>query len=138
MDEPGSRSSHLRKIPNLGGIAIFFSLGVCAPIFAYELFDRYKFLSGLKKACEKRPVSVETIEHSVDAIEVKLQELCVPEVPSRQIGDIVMEQLKSIDKIAYVRFASVYREFSDVSQFVDTLQSLVDEPERSRPARSTP
>ncbi len=103
-----------------------------------EPFDRQKVRAGLVRACEKRPVSVETIEHSVDAIEVKLQELCVPEVPSRQIGDIVMEQLKSIDKIAYVRFASVYREFSDVSQFVDTLQSLVDEPERSRPARSTP
>ena len=103
-----------------------------------EPYDRQKVRAGLVRACEKRPVSVETIEHSVDEIEGKLQQLCVPEVPSRQIGDIVMEQLRAIDKIAYVRFASVYREFSDVSQFVDTLQSLVDEPERGRPTRSPP
>lgn len=89
-----------------------------------EAFDRLKIRAGLVKACEKCSVSVERIDRTVDEIERKIHELCVQEVPSRQIGDILMEALKSLDKVAYVRFASVYREFSDVSQFVDTLQSL--------------
>lgn len=89
-----------------------------------EHFDRSKVRAGLVRACEKRPVSVESIDACVDAIERRLQALCEKEVPSRAIGDFVMEELKKLDQIAYVRFASVYREFSDVSQFVDTLQSL--------------
>lgn len=87
-------------------------------------FSRDKIRAGLVRACEKRPVSVEIIDKTVDNIEQKIVERCVKELPSRAIGDLLMNALKDIDKIAYVRFASVYREFSDVNQFVDTLQSL--------------
>ena len=89
-----------------------------------EPFDREKIKAGLIRACEKRPVSMEMIDRTLETIETKIHELCVKEIPSREIGDFLMDALKSMDKIAYVRFASVYREFSDVHQFVDTLQSL--------------
>jgi len=89
-----------------------------------EVFDREKIRGGLRRACEKRPVSTETIDAAVEAIERKLQEMCLREVDSRIVGEAVIEELRKMDKIAYVRFASVYREFSDVSQFVDALESL--------------
>ena len=89
-----------------------------------EPFNLEKVRAGLLKACEKRPVSVETIDQNVETLERNIQALCLKEIPSRQIGDLMMELLRNIDKIAYVRFASVYREFSDVSQFTDTLKSL--------------
>lgn len=89
-----------------------------------EPFDRQKVKAGLIRACEKRPVSMDSIEKTVENIELRISELCVKEVPSIRIGDFLMDALKGLDQIAYVRFASVYREFSDVSQFVDTLQSL--------------
>jgi transcriptional repressor NrdR len=78
----------------------------------------------LRRACEKRPVSTEIIDAAVEAIERKVTELCQNEVDSRTIGELVMEELRKIDKVAYIRFASVYREFSDISQFVDELKSL--------------
>lgn len=89
-----------------------------------ETFDRMKLRAGLVRACEKRPVSVETIDNTLEKIEQKILEKCLKEIPSREIGDLLMEALKDIDKIAYVRFASVYREFSDISQFMETLESL--------------
>ncbi|MFO0417073.1 MAG: transcriptional regulator NrdR [Pseudomonadota bacterium] len=89
-----------------------------------ENFDREKIRVGLRRACEKRPVSMETIDTAVEAIEKRVSELCQKEVESRLLGEMVMDELRKMDKIAYVRFASVYREFSDVNQFVDTLQSL--------------
>ncbi len=89
-----------------------------------ENFDREKIRGGLRRACEKRPVSIEAIDAAVEAIEKRVQELCQKEVDSRLLGELVMDELRKMDKIAYVRFASVYREFSDVSQFVDTLKSL--------------
>lgn len=89
-----------------------------------ENFDREKIRGGLRRACEKRPVSIEAIDAAVEAIEKRVQELCQKEVDSRALGELVMDELRKMDKIAYVRFASVYREFSDVSQFVDTLKSL--------------
>jgi len=97
-----------------------------------EPFDRNKLRAGIVRACEKRPVSMSAIDTTVDAIERRVSELCLKEIPSRQIGDFLMEALKELDQIAYVRFASVYREFSDVSQFVDTLQSLEDKPDGAR------
>ncbi|MGI6524769.1 MAG: transcriptional regulator NrdR [Bdellovibrionota bacterium] len=99
-----------------------------------EPFDRDKLRAGLLRACEKRPVSIETIEQQIELLERKLQAMFLKEIESRQLGDLVMEILKTIDKIAYVRFASVYREFSDVSQFVDTLKSL-DKRRKSRQRR---
>ena len=90
-----------------------------------EAFDRYKILSGLKKACEKRPVSVDDMEAAVKAIEASLLEGGAKEVSSKEVGDMVIEKLHELDQVAYVRFASVYREFSDVSEFLDTLKQLL-------------
>lgn len=89
-----------------------------------ESFDRYKILNGLKKACEKRPVSVLQMEDVVKAIEAKLLEVGDKEISSEEIGAMVIERLHHLDQVAYVRFASVYREFSDVSEFMDTLRAL--------------
>lgn len=95
-----------------------------------EVFDRNKIRLGMVRACEKRPVSVETIDRAVEAIEHRIHELYVKELPSDKIGSLVISALQDIDKIAYVRFASVYREFSDVSQFVETLQTLMKKPSK--------
>ncbi len=90
-----------------------------------EPFDRHKILMGLEKALEKRPVDMETREQAVEGIEKKLLALEVKEVPSSLIGEEVMSCLRDIDKIAYVRFASVYREFKDINEFMDELQTLL-------------
>lgn len=95
-----------------------------------EPFERTKLAAGFVRACEKRPVSIEQIERAVDQIEYKLHELGSKEISSLALGDYVMDALKSIDKIAYVRFASVYREFSDVSQFTETLKGLLESPRK--------
>lgn len=89
-----------------------------------ESFDRFKILSGLKKACEKRPVSVMQMEDIVKSIEATLLESNEKEVSSHFIGELVIERLHKVDQVAYVRFASVYREFSDVSEFMETLRAL--------------
>lgn len=96
-----------------------------------EPFDRIKILQGLKKACEKRPVALSTLEEIVDRVEKKLQEMGEAEVPSRIIGEEVMAQLHQIDQVAYVRFASVYREFKDVNQFMDELTDLLRDERRN-------
>ena len=99
-----------------------------------EPFDSGKVRAGLVRACEKRPVSVEQIDHAVENVERKIADMCVKEIPSISIGEAVMEELREIDKVAYVRFASVYREFSDVNQFVDALESLKDRRRRPKSA----
>jgi transcriptional repressor NrdR len=91
-----------------------------------ESWDRQKMFVGLEKACEKRPVSCDDIDAFVDEIEKKLQDLGSKEVSSEVIGEWVMEDLPDLDEVAYVRFASVYRQFKDVSEFVDELKTLVD------------
>lgn len=90
-----------------------------------EPFDRGKILQGLKKACEKRPVPVAVLEEIADRVEKRVQESGEPEVSSRVIGEDVMAQLHRVDQVAYVRFASVYREFKDVTQFMDELATLL-------------
>ena len=90
-----------------------------------EAFDRTKILSGLKKACSKRPVALERLEAAVDQIERTLEEAGDKEIPSSRIGDAVMAALRDIDDVAYVRFASVYRSFRDVGELMAELQSLV-------------
>jgi transcriptional repressor NrdR len=90
-----------------------------------EPFDRAKILAGLKKACSKRPVPVEALEQAADKIERAL-EAGDKEIASSRIGDAVMDALREIDEVAYVRFASVYRSFRDVNELMDTLKSLVD------------
>ncbi len=87
-------------------------------------FDRNKIINGMLRACEKRPVSVETIEKLVDEIETELNNSMEKEVKSSELGDMVIEKLKNIDKIAYVRFASVYREFKDINEFKKELNKL--------------
>lgn len=89
-----------------------------------ESFDRQKILHGLEKACEKRPIGVETREELVIKIEKKLKELGEKEVPCSWIGGEVMSGLKGIDEVAYVRFASVYRQFKDIKEFMEELKGL--------------
>ncbi|MBI5050932.1 MAG: transcriptional repressor NrdR [Nitrospirae bacterium] len=89
-----------------------------------EPFDRQKILRGLEKACEKRPIGIEARESLVTRIERKLQELGEKEIPSSLIGKQVMLELKEIDEIAYVRFASVYREFRDIKEFMEEIKGL--------------
>ena len=90
-----------------------------------QVFDRSKILSGLLRACEKRPVSIETLEKIVDEMEFTLQNSPDREVPSERIGELAMEKLKYIDEVAYVRFASVYRQFQDIQTFMDELKSMM-------------
>lgn len=90
-----------------------------------ESWDRQKMVIGLEKACEKRPVSCDDIDSFVDEIEKKLQDFGAKEVSSQVIGEWVMEALPDLDEVAYVRFASVYRQFKDVSEFVDELKTLI-------------
>jgi transcriptional repressor NrdR len=90
-----------------------------------EPFDRMKLIAGIQKACEKRPVSVETIEKLVDRLEIRMQESGEKEVPSTTLGEWVMAELHAVDQVAYVRFASVYRSFKDISEFMVELQDLL-------------
>ncbi|MBM4141115.1 MAG: transcriptional repressor NrdR [Nitrospira sp.] len=89
-----------------------------------EPFDRLKILNGLKKACEKRPIGIETLEAITDSIEKKLLGLGVKEIQSTWIGEEVMTALKELDKVAYVRFASVYRQFKDINEFMNEVKTL--------------
>ena len=90
-------------------------------------FDSQKLLRGLLKACEKRPVPVSTLEEIVEEIETKLQESPDKEMKASEIGQFVVKKLKKLDKVAYVRFASVYREFKDVLEFKEELETLLKE-----------
>lgn len=90
-----------------------------------QSFDRSKILGGLIKACEKRPVPLETLEKAVTDIEQKLLGSMEREIPSERVGELVMEQLKTIDQVAYVRFASVYRQFQDIDSFMAELNKLL-------------
>ena len=92
-----------------------------------ESFDRVKLFNGLLRACEKRPVPAEVIEKAVTDIESQLQNSLEKEITSGKIGELAMEKLKDIDEVAYVRFASVYRQFKDVSTFVDEVTKLLNE-----------
>lgn len=92
-----------------------------------EVFDRDKLLSGMIRACQKRPVSMDTLERAVDEIEAQLQNSLEREVPSMRIGEYAMEALKGIDEVAYVRFASVYRQFKDIKSFREEITKLLNE-----------
>jgi len=97
-----------------------------------EVFDRQKLLNGMLRSCEKRPVSYQQLEKAVDNIEQTLINSYDREVSSRQIGELAMSELKKIDEVAYVRFASVYRQFSDLNTFMDELKEMLDS--RAHPA----
>ena len=95
-----------------------------------EAFDRTKLLNGLLRACANRPVSVDTLEDLVDQIETKLQNSLDREVTSTLIGEYAMELLKGVDEVAYVRFASVYRQFKDINTFMEELNKLLQETDK--------
>lgn len=92
-----------------------------------QAFDRVKLFNGMLRACEKRPVSIEQIDKVVSEIEAELQNSLDREVTSVHIGELVMERLKELDEVAYVRFASVYRQFKDINTFMDELAKLLGE-----------
>lgn len=91
-----------------------------------EAFDRDKLLNGVLRACEKRPISINTLDNMIDEIETTLQNSLDREVTSDKIGELVMEKLKNIDEVAYVRFASVYRQFKDITTFMEELNKLIE------------
>ena len=91
-----------------------------------EVFNRDKLLNGLLRACDKRPVSLEKLENMIDDIEVVLQNSLDREVSSDKIGELVMDKLKEVDEVAYVRFASVYRQFKDIGTFMSELNKLLN------------
>jgi len=90
-----------------------------------QVFSRSKILAGLLKACEKRPVSLDVLEAAVLDIEAKLLNETPSEIPSARIGELVMERLRGIDEVAYVRFASVYRQFTDINNFLGELEKIL-------------
>jgi len=101
-----------------------------------EPFDRAKIVAGLKRACEKRPVSMETIEQIANNIETAMTEQSDREVASSVIGAAVMNELHKIDQVAYVRFASVYRQFKDIDEFMHELEDLINQRKQSPSPRS--
>jgi len=102
-----------------------------------EPYDRNKIMGGLRRACEKRPISVSQLEAIADQIERSVQDSGEREVNTSEIGKIIMRRLKALDKVAYVRFASVYLEFEDVSEFMSELKNLVQSRvERPKPKKS--
>ena len=90
-----------------------------------ELFDRTKLLNGILRSCEKRPIPLSVVENVVDKVEKELRNLMEREVSSRHIGETVMRHIKDIDQVAYVRFASVYRQFADINNFMQELETLM-------------
>lgn len=92
-----------------------------------EPFSREKLMNGLMRACEKRPVSLDTMEHIVDEIETSICNSLDREVSTVHIGELVMDKLKAVDEVAYVRFASVYRQFKDINTFMQELNNLLNE-----------
>ena len=91
-----------------------------------EQFDRTKLMNGMLRACEKRPVSIDVLERAIDEIEANIQNSLDREVTSEKIGELAMDKLKEIDEVAYVRFASVYRQFKDISTFMGELEKLLN------------
>ena len=99
-----------------------------------EAFDRTKIIAGMQRACEKRPVSIGTIEKFVDRLELTLQESGEKEVEASRVGEAVMAALHGIDEVAYVRFASVYRQFKDINEFMAELKDILAKGERPEPS----
>ena len=92
-----------------------------------EVFDRNKLTAGILRACEKRPVSLTQIEEMVNNIEARIQSSLDREITTMQIGELAMEEIKKVDEVSYVRFASVYRQFKDINTFMDELNKLLTE-----------
>ncbi|OQB14159.1 MAG: Transcriptional repressor NrdR [Firmicutes bacterium ADurb.Bin193] len=118
--ECGGRFTSYEKVENLPLIVIKKDM-------TRQPFNRDKLLNGLLRACEKRPVSIDQLEKIVDEVETGIRNSLAREVSSVQIGELVMDRLKKTDEVAYVRFASVYREFKDVNSFMEELKKLLKE-----------
>ena len=118
-DECGKRFTTYEKVETI-------PLSVIKKDRTREPYDRNKMMAGIKRACHKRPISVEKIEEMVNKIENDIFNLEYKEIESKVIGEIVMERLKSLEQVAYVRFASVYREFKDVNTFMSELKKMLD------------
>ena len=99
---------------------------------AREPFERRKILAGLMRACEKRPVSIDTLEEIVSRIEHQVTDQFDREVPSKFIGRLVMREIRKVDQVAFVRFASVYRDFKDVTEFMDEIRPMLDAPPKAK------
>lgn len=97
-----------------------------------EPFDRFKIVAGVRKACEKRPISTEQVETAVDEIEKVIQNKMEKEINANEIGELVMHKLVEMDEVAYVRFASVYRQFKDTNAFMDELKIILADQTRSK------
>ena len=118
-DECGKRFTTYEKVETI-------PLSVIKKDRTREPYDRNKMMAGIRRACHKRPISVEKIEEMVNKIENDIFNLEYKEIESKVIGEIVMERLKSLEQVAYVRFASVYREFKDVNTFMSELKKMLD------------
>jgi transcriptional repressor NrdR len=103
-----------------------------------EPFDRQKLRGSILKSCEKRSVGVQAVDDVVADIESRLHERAEKEISSLELGDLVMEHLQKLDQVAYVRFASVYRQFKDIAQFMDEVKGLIKEGEKKTPAKAKP
>lgn len=117
-DECGKRFTSYEKVETIPLIVIKKDMN-------REQYDRSKLEGGVLRACHKRPISAEQIEKMVDSIEQEIYNRGDREIPSQKIGEMVMDRLKDVDAVAYVRFASVYREFKDVSTFMDELKKML-------------
>ena len=129
--DDGERIRRRRECIKCGKRFTTYEIIESVPIFVIkkdksrEAFDRNKLLGGMMRACEKRQVTIETLEKAVDEIEANLQNSLDREVTSIHIGELAMDKLKDIDEVAYVRFASVYRHFKDINAFMDELSTLL-------------
>ena len=129
--DEGERIRRRRECIKCGKRFTTYEINESVPIFVIkkdksrEAFDRNKLLGGMMRACEKRQVTIETLEKAVDEIEANLQNSLDREVTSIHIGELAMDKLKDIDEVAYVRFASVYRHFKDINAFMDELSTLL-------------
>jgi len=140
MSEEGSVVRRRRECPSCGRRFTTYERRGEMPLFVIkkdgrrEPFDREKVVVGITKACYKRPISREWIEQTVDEIERQLRDELAEEVPSSEIGNLVMERLRQADDVAYVRFASVYKEFRDTDSFLQEIRSLAKGSQEDEPA----
>ncbi len=129
--DEGERIRRRRECLNCGKRFTTYEIIESLPIIVIkkdksrESFNRDKLMNGILRACEKRPISINTLDNMIDEIEVTIQNSLDREVTSDKIGELVMDKLKNIDEVAYVRFASVYRQFKDITTFMEELNKLI-------------
>ncbi|MCQ2450489.1 MAG: transcriptional regulator NrdR [Clostridia bacterium] len=130
--DEGEKIRRRRECLKCGKRFTTYEMIECLPIIVIkrdrsrEQFNREKLMNGMLRACEKRPVSIDMLEKAIDEIEATIQNSLDREVSSEKIGELAMEKLKDIDEVAYVRFASVYRQFKDISNFMGELEKLIN------------